>query len=363
MLYPNSRVLSGTWKITRRNNYMPHRILYKSLHTIDRKRDNPETRTLADDEGDINTYIVDSVGAIVNQLDNRSFVPESQTTEVINTICLYQNQQMTFEGLSDIVANRLLREEKKAQERYKAITEIRKGSLIQAFIENDDMYLYLVAKVEHDTYIDDIELVKRVGMPVDKQTIKTGLITFSQDMNVLSVKISDVNAKASQYWWGEFLELRKANTDEDNTKKAFKAIDIVLGKQIKTQSPKDHTVLRNTAIGFFRNEENFSFDNMMNSVFNRYEPIEPDSFDIQRVRDTISRLPEQGKFDRQFVVVKKEIRANIKQVYHISPNIELQIIDHVEAIRHLIQAERSEDGSMYIKIKTDSEEVFQSFNF
>jgi len=341
---------------------MPRRIIYKSLHTIDRERESPETRMLVEGEGDLNTYIVDSVQDVMNELDNRSFVPESQTAEVINAICLFKDGQKTFVELSNIVANRLLREEKKAQERYKAITDIRKGSLIQSFIEDDDTYLYLVEKVEHDTYIDEIELVKRVGMPVEKQTIKTSLITFSRDMDVLSVKIGDVNVKASQYWWGEFLELRKANTDEDNTKRAFSSIDNVLSRH-KTKSPKDYTVLRNTAIGFFRNEENFSFDNMMNSVFNRYEPIEPDSFDIQSVRDSISRLPEQRNFDRQFVVVKKAIKANIKKTYHVSPNIELQIIDHIEAIRHLIHSERSDDGTMFIKIKTDSEEVFNSFNF
>lgn len=54
-----------------------------------------------------------------------------------------------------------------AQERVNHLNiEIKKGSLIQSFFAANDIYYYLLSKVESDEFLDESELIKSPAFPM-----------------------------------------------------------------------------------------------------------------------------------------------------------------------------------------------------
>lgn len=331
----------------------------KVLHYINLESNLVEAKPV--DQGDLDNYITELIQKIVNNnSNNRFFATQSNTKEVIAAVLSLAGSEKQFETVTDTIANRLLLKETEAQKKYQAITEIRKGSLIQSLLNYEDGILYLIAKVEHDAYIDTTDLIRHIGLPEENQALKTCLIKLTDDCEIESVIVNDTNSVISNYWWNEFLELRKLKTDEHNTKTAFQSIENVLNRKIK-ETP-DHTILRNSVISYFRNQEQFSYDNMMNNLFIHYTPVS-DGLDMDGLNASLAVLPESKGFDRRFTVVKKEITGRIRKTYKIYDKIDLQIKDSIDGIRHIIRSVKDDDGQKYIRIRTDNEAVYRLFDY
>lgn len=317
--------------------------------------------------GDLDEYIVELLQTIVDIPDNRFFKFESENTEVKTLIDklieIKDETEPPFLECTDSIADRLLRKEIEAQEKYAHITDIQKGSLIQSLVEYQDELYFLISKVEHESFLNTEDLVKQIGLPYEKRVLKTCLIKFTDDNEINNIIVSDTNSRISQYWVKDFLELQEMNTNEKNTSTAFNAIDFVLTRNLKKQSPSDYTMLRNTLIGYFRTQQEFGFENMMNSVFGEYQPEKPDLVDMNKIKENINKLPEQKGFDKMFTIIGKEITARIKKVVKISDKIELNLKDHIDQLKNVIKSEERPNGEKVIIIKTENPEAFEMFKY
>jgi 37-kD nucleoid-associated bacterial protein len=336
--------------------------IFDVLHHID--LENKCIITKEKGETDLDEYIHSVVTNVLETPDNRHFNFVSETTEVralIDEIMRNKDNVDKFNEATKGIADRLLREELVAQERYQKITEIKKGSLIQSLIEYNDYHYILIAKVEHESFLNTEDLIKQIGLPFEKKTLKTCLIKINED-DIGDVIVTDTNAKISTYWVKSFLELKELNSDEHNTQMAFNAVDQLLTRNVKKISPPDYTVLRNTLIGYFRSQQNFSMDSMISMVFGEYVP-ENESIDIEKLKQAVRKLPEQKKFDTHFEIKDKVITAKIKRVVKLSDKIELQLNDHIEQLKNVIKSKVAPNGDKYIEIKIENEEAFDMFRF
>ncbi len=337
--------------------------VYDSLHHI--LHENNQIVEKEVNLGDIDEYVLDLIDKVLSNDESRIFNLSSDTTEV-NTLILRilkSEDKEVFINNTRKIANRLLRIEKTTQERYQQLTNLKKGSLIQSYLKNDNLLYYFIAKVEHEAFLDEDYLKKQMGLPYDKRILKTGIFVYNMDLDISDIYVSDSNSTMAKYWWESFLELVEMNSDTTNTKESFNSIERLLKRKVKKQSPTDYNIIRNNLIGYFKTQEQFSFDTMIQNVFGSYEPEQSDKINIEELKIEVNKLPEKHKFDRVFNLVPKEINARIKRNYEVSSGITLQIKDHIEDIRDKIILKSDLNENPYLKIKVDNPEEFKEFDY
>lgn len=347
-------------------------ILNKAIFVVDYEQE--EIREI-ESKGEFDTYIKGLITNINENETTRLFKLRRDTTEVVN--CTQSIMKIFNDNNGEIykfneycknIANKLLNEEIKTQEQISKLgTSVKKGSLIEVLLYNSesDTYSFLIAKVEHKSFFDDINFERRTGYSTeDNKLWKSCLFNFgniTEEISIEEIKVFlDNNAK---YWTDSFLEIDPMNDDDKNTNNAFKSIEITLTRNIKKYYPKDYTTLRNSVICYFRSKEMFDFDDMYESIFKSYRPIEmEDDVYTASVIDKIKNVKESGKFDKQFKINQKIIKAKVKKVYEVNNNIEIKIMDGIENLDEIINScEDPQTGERYIRIKTNNDETYNSF--
>lgn len=347
-------------------------ILNKAIFVVDYEQ---EEITEIDSKGEFDEYIKGLITNINENETTRLFKTRRDTTEVIN--CAQNimknfndnNGQIDkFNEYCENIANKLLNEEIKTQEQISKLgTSVKKGSLIEVLLYNSEnnTYSFLIAKVEHKSFFDDINFERRTGYSTeDNKLWKSCLFNFgniTEEISIEEIKVFlDNNAK---YWTDSFLEIDPMNDDDKNTNNAFKSIEIALTRNIKKCYPKDYTTLRNSVICYFRSKEMFDFDDMYESIFKSYSPIEMEA-DVYTasVIDKIKKVKESGKFDKQFKINQKIIKAKVKKVYEVNNNIEIKIMDGIENLDEIINSYKDPNTEeKFIRIKTNNDETYNSF--
>ena len=340
------------------------RIIHKTIKVIDYANEQIRSKVTPDS---FNEYIQELIAHINGNENVREYKTHSNSTEVVSAILSIlqdtANEQLIGEK-NQTIAERLLRKEMETQNRISRLrTNVKRGSLIQAllFYEDEDRYAYLIAKVEHSEFVDDIDYSYKTGFSKDKKTIwKSCLIDLRDpESEVFYSKVySDTAAK---YWSHDFLELVEINSDEANTQKAFNAVEGVLNRTIKPDHKIDYTILRNSTIQYFKSHAHFDYSEMIDSVFSEYSPCE---FDENKKREVIERLrvlPEKKKFDCQFNTVSQAINKKIKKVYIVNSSVEMRIIDSIHDIRDEIMAYQASDGKRYLRLLVTDEDTFKYF--
>ena len=118
------------------------------------------------------------------------------------------------------------------------------GSLMQALFYDGDneRYMFLLAKVAHVVFVNQVGLSDTQGFPKDIKVYKSATFyidaTSSEEIGVQLHQDT-----ITKYWYDEFLELIELTNDEENTKNAFNAIDGFLNRKIKQEYPKDRAFL------------------------------------------------------------------------------------------------------------------------
>lgn len=340
------------------------KIMHKAIHVIDYENKTVQERSTPDS---FNDYVTDLVTHIKSNENVRNYKTNSNSTEVINCsreiLRNIENYDYVNEKMN-IIAQRLLRTEINAQSKIERMQiRVKKGSLIQALLydENIASYFFLLAKVEHGDFVDDLDYSFKTGFSKDKKTIwKSCLIDlFEPDAQFFLAKVySDTKAK---YWSVDFLELNELVNDETNTFNAFKAIDETLNRTLKNLSRDDYTYIRNTFIAYFRGHEHIDYSTMISEIMDNYQPA---NVDIQRfsiIKSKLSDLPEKRKFDYQFNSVPSAIAAKIRKTYKVNDGIELKITSDIPNIKETIKSIQDIDGSRYLQIKTNNEDTFACF--
>ncbi len=340
-------------------------VLTKSIRIIDYENNRVYSRTTPDA---FDEYISELISHVNNNDSVRDFKTRSLNTEVVSCakeICDQRANAEVITNKTDTIANRLLAKEIEAQGRVaKMNTNVQKGSLVQALIYSEDVekFTYLLAKVEHSEFVDDTDFSFKSGFSKDKKTLwKSCLI------EILHGDVEEYHAKiysntVAKYWSDDFLELDEMISDESNTTKAFRAIECVLNRNVKSIAPRDHTIIRNSIIAYFKNNDHFDYSQMLDSVLGSYQTTDLTADKLTSLKEKLGPLPENKKFDRQFSPVASVINARIKRVYEVNSGIEIRITDEIPDIANTIQAFRETDGAKYIKIRTNNEDTFKRFS-
>lgn len=322
-------------------------------------RDTPET---------FSEYVRQLITYINGNTSIREYCTRSTNTEVISCILDIVKNQIDTEFVTDkidFIANRLLLKEREAQNAVSHMnTNVQKGSLIQALLYDDDKdeHTFLLAKVEHTDFVDDSDFTFKSGFSKDMKKIWKSCLFKIDDLSAASFSAKIYSNTAARYWHDNFLELDQVVSDEVNTNKAFRAIDSALNRNIKNIAPRDHTVLRNTVIAYFKSNEFIDYDTMIQNTLESYHPVELEQEKMDKVIEKMRELPDKYKFDKQFNTVSSVINARIRKVYDVCQGVQLRITDAIDDFEDTIKAYRDVDGNKYIKIKTDNELTFQRFS-
>ena len=322
-------------------------------------RDTPDT---------FSDYIKQLIVYINNNTSIREYRTRSVNTEVISCVLDIVKNQIDEEFLTnkiDYIANRLLLKEREAQTSVVHMnTNVQKGSLIQALLYDDenDKHIYLLAKVEHTDFVDDSDFSFKSGFSKDMKKLWKSCTFEIDDLNAVSFSAKVYSNTVAKYWYDNFLELEEVVSDEVNTNKAFRAIESTLNRNVKNIAPRDHTILRNSLIAYFKSNNYIDYDTMVQSTLENYQPTELDQDKMDKVIEKIKELPDKHNFDKQFNTVSSAISARIRKVYDVCHGVQLKITDAIDDFDDTIQAYRDTDGNRYIKIKTDNDLTFRRFS-
>lgn len=248
-------------------------IIHKSIYII-----NYETQQviLREPPATFDSYVAELINHISNNTSVREYKTHSDSTEVISCIlkiCANQTNENSVLDRMKILARRLLLEETKAQIQIRHTnTTVQKGSLIQALLFDDiaEKYVYLLAKVEHTEWVDDSDFTFKTGFSKDKKTIWKSCLFDLSNLTAQEFYAKVYSDTKAQYWSNGFLELEELKNDELNTQRAFQAIEATLGHGFRGITGPDHTIIRNSFIGYLKSNEHIDYPSIVetkNPVF------------------------------------------------------------------------------------------------
>jgi len=325
---------------------------FRALHNIDLSQNHIISKEIPDDfaafTNDYLKYARD------NEVTKKYSVidPNTQVFSCIWHILelAYENSEITADieeqmaNYAKSIAMRLIKSEFEAQEKVAQMgTRIKKGSLIQALIEDNtqvDHYFYIVAKVEHSEFFEGDSLKKSFGFPTEKKNVwKSAVIPISileGEVRFGSIRIyTDNNAR---YWSKEFLEVEEEQSDETNTKKAFEAIDTVLKRELKVKHARDYLVLRNAAIQAMKTPQLINYNDFVESLVGHYQPEDLD-VNTSFLKTKLLRLPVDKHFDTQFTTVPKAVTAHRNLRFVPIQGIEIRLDGGIDNFREVITAD------------------------
>ena len=339
-------------------------IIFKSINVVNYETNEVSKRVAPES---FNDYINELISHINTNASIRDYYTKSRETEVIQSIrkvCEECNEEV-FNDRSDIIANRLLRVEIEAQEKVSRLNvNIKRGSLIQVLLrdENTRNYRYLLAKVEHSNFVDDVDFSFKTGFSKDKKTIWKSSMFNLDDLTSERFYARVYTDTSAKFWSNDFLELEPVSTDELNTKKTFDYVEKNLVRYVKHASKRDYLILRNSVILYFRNHEHFDYYEMIDDILVNYEPTEISGEAYEVFIDKIRNVPEKFNFDTQFSPDLSSIKARVRKVWTINDSIELVIKDAVDNLNGTVFIDESPTSNdRYIKIKLDDDDTYRFF--
>ncbi|MBU2884863.1 nucleoid-associated protein [Gilvimarinus agarilyticus] len=325
-------------------------IVFTSLHYIDHvnnkisKKDisNQGTEALAE-------YINKLIEDIKLRASKRTFQFQSETTEVRRSLSNFFNEE--YSDATEINAMRLLRSEISAQQAIDHLgVSIQKGSLFQAIVNLDARKkLVIIAKADHDTYLDEESYEVREGLPWTKKIFKSFFITINSDEILSNVVVSDSNEKVAEYWWKTFLELEVIRTSSENTKRMLGHILRPINR-IKKDFPADYEELRNAVLGYFQSHSDFSLDHLISTIFDRYDQVNPSLDYDQKIKSKIDLISKKTDVDTLFDIDRQEVKQRRTRKLGLNTGIELVLKEYN---KQNITATVDEENNKYIQIRSD----------
>ncbi len=325
-------------------------IVFTSLHYIDHvnnkisKKDisNKGTEALAE-------YIEKLIEDIKVKASKRTFEFQRDTTEVRQSLSSFFSEN--FEDASETNAKRLLSSEVEAQKAINHLgVSIQKGSLFQAVLNlGDGRKFVIIAKADHDTYLDEESYEMREGLPWTKKLFKSFFITINDDGSLSPVVVSDTNDKVAGYWWKTFLELNVVRTSGENTKKMLGHILRPINR-IRDDYPADYEELRNAVLGYFQSNSDFSLESFMKTVFDDYNQIDPKLDYDKKIKSKIDSVSKKTDVDTQFDIDRKEVKQRRTRKLGLNTGIELVLTEYN---RQNITATTDKEHNKCIQIKSE----------
>lgn len=352
-------------------------IIHKRMHHIDFESEEVLDVPISSD--DALEFINNVIKETLSNNSTRKYLTKSNNTEVISFInsmilCERNNDNIdsgevavaiSIDDITRRISERLMESEVSAQLSIESMgRSLRKGSLIQALVNLENSYRYVLIKIDHSLYLDTKNLKKSIGLPLEEKILKSCVIDYNESNEITDINLYDSTKKMANYWWNGLLELKPASKDDINTKTAFRKINVLIDKEIGESCPADATMLINRSKGYFDSKSQFDIDDFINTVVGDYNSVKDESIfneNKSELKEKIKNLATKH-FDGQFnidIAVINKVKSN---VYKIDDRISLTLNGKIEALRDKIVGEQ-EDGRWTLKISDVPEEIGKKFEF
>ncbi|WP_210459370.1 hypothetical protein [Vibrio crassostreae] len=345
--------------------YEIKRIISACLHQIDVDSRESNIIHISSDNRDLEGYLSDLLEEINSKEQKRQYEFLRETTEFyVSLKCFTENQDLPVNLAASNLASRLLDKEVDTDSKYghlgkdKQKGHVKKGSFLQFLYREGKSVSYLGVKIEHQTFLDETDFKKKIGLSITNKIYKACKVDFDEAGVPMTVFVYDTNSKPSTYWWNDFLELREQRTDSHNTREASKEVIKVING-IKKDHPADHTILRNSIVGAFKQKGEMKYDEFVEKTVKNYEPIDKDlEKKLPEIVNKLNALPEKKKFDTSFNLVPSEVPFK-RKTYNLTKEIILSVQDGVENLTDKVWSEKTASGQELVVI--DSPEGFKQF--
>lgn len=338
------------------------RVITQAIRVIDYENNRIWKREILTGFGE---YIEQLIFYINNNTSVREYRTQSADTEVIGRILeivQHQEDDETIERNVDLIAERLLRKEREAAERIAQLdTNVQKGSLMLALIEEEKDLMFLLAKVEHKGFIDDADYSEKSGFSKDAKKIWKTCLFEIDDIHATEFCARIYSDTVAKYWWQGFLELAELQSDEYNTKKAFRSVEAVLNRNLKKTAPHDHMIIRNAMYLHFSSVEHFDYGEMLEETIRNYTPVDMTEEAKEKLLEKLEALPQEKGFDRQFSPVPAIIKPGMRKTFEVYNGIQIRIPGGMEDLKDIIQSHQGSDGVRYLKIRVNDDVTYRTF--
>lgn len=345
-------------------------IIYSSLHNLDL---NNEEMFCVDIPKEFDSFIKSYIEFAVKE--NRSFkecVSKNTETIVANSIlqiCLLNQQNYKFieknkeEGLVDeffsSIAYKLFNIEIHLQERLTNFTKIQRGSLIQALINENGCYKFVIAKVEHSEWIDGESFKKNFGFPYDNNKIwKSAVFELNDKLNGFDLIKIYLNHKAS-YWTNDFLEVENVNKDDVNTKGAFEAIDHEIDF-LKKESIQDYYIIKNSLIREFQTDEMIDYPELIGKVLDGYKFLNKENY-AETLKEKIITRYINKKLDTNFCPDLKIVNKKKETKIKVSNEIDILIKQGLDNWEDSFMVHHTSDGRNFLMVRCEENDTLKAF--
>lgn len=281
---------------------------------------------------------------------------------------LSTNSEEIAEGIheqAESIADKLLREEVKAQQKIEATGQsVKRGSLIQALLSDDEDFVFVLAKIEHSEWYDGESLLKNFGFPNDKKNVwKSAVFQIRMTEDDITIeRIQVYTDNAAKYWADSFLELDEERSDSTNTRVVFSSLDQTLERCVRKTSESDYTILRITLIGEMKKPRQINFDEFVDELVRDYQPENP-NLNMEEVRTKLLDLGNKNKFDKQFQTDPSEVKARRRSKYRPIAGVEISIIGAVENLKRDIRSKEDDEKGRYLEIRCTDNTTFDAFKY
>ena len=346
---------------------LPMQIIYRSLHNLDMNRDAPIKKEIPEDFDPYMDAYMEFATSENNSLREYSLADSDRAvfrciSDIFTDVKKHGGvdyDSNTLDAQANLIAQKLLDIEKNVQDRIKHMTNVQKGSIVQALLfDDDERYKYVIAKVEHSEWIEGETLKKNFGFPGENKRVwKSAVIDLDMvdDSVIFSSIKAYINTKAI-YWTSDFLEVQEKRTDAANTKAVLHTIDRVL-KSIKEESLQDYYTLRNALVHELQSDQIINYHELISELLDNYQPAS-DAVNIQAIR---KKLFDKDGFDTQFQTAPESIKESGKIKITVSSSIDVLVKKGLPDWREEFLVQEMKDGSTYLMIRCDNEDTLSAF--
>lgn len=345
-------------------------IICSSIYHIDFEDDEITKIDISGD--DIKEYIENIIEEMMQNKNVKKFRVKRDTTEVIsisNQLVsrmdnIYNDEETIalsvefVEKSFEKIAEKLLESEKIAQQKIERMhTKVKKGSLIQLFIESNDMYSFVLIKIEHEGFLDTETLRKTEGLPLDKKVLKSCIIEYDEGKNIKDISLYDSASSISDYWWNSLLELEEVRNDSSNTRYCVDKLNYVIDTSLE-KYPRERLIAKNKSNAYFQLNTDFYMEDYFQQVFDEVSSMNS-SIDIQKIKNRSKKFIDKGS-DTQFKIDKNQIDVKKSDKIVISEQICLILQGDKYSYSDKIVSEIENDKKV-LKLIGISDEIYENF--
>lgn len=256
-----------------------HIVTSSSLYHIDVLNKKLSYIDISNATQDLELFLYELIAEIDQERKKRSYSFNSKSTDFYKVLKdFHQSQKIQNSNSSYRLSTKLLNTEIDTDKRYGHLGEpgkghVKKGSFLQILYKTSGIQYYLGIKIEHQTFLDEKDFTRRIGLAVAKKIFKACKVKFDSSGTPTDVEVFDTNSTPSTYWHYNFLELAEVRNDTYNTRTASAEVIKVVNK-IKKKFPADHTILRNSTVAAFKQKTEMDYHTFIEKAFRNYEPVD-----------------------------------------------------------------------------------------